>query len=169
MTIVLYKLEKTFRHFVASFILLMTISVSTGLVLVYQTTSYTDSGVVERYKGSLITDDELDIPDQYPKSEFEMLLNTHNHLFGFSVIFLCIGSIFYFNSTITNGWKYFLLIEPFISVLITFSGLWLIRFLDPLFVYFVFAAAVISYLSYFFMTTIILYELLLKPNRTINE
>ena len=34
------------------------------------------------------TMDQLDIPDHYPKSYFEMLLNTHNHLFGFSIILL---------------------------------------------------------------------------------
>ena len=137
MSVKLYRLDKTMRHFLAAFVLLMTLAVSTGLVLVYHTTSYSKDGVVERYRGSENTD-EFDIPAQFPKSRFEMLLNTHNHLFGFSIIFLVVGFIFYFNSIITGGWKYLLLIEPFISVLITFSGLWFIRFYDTFFIYFVF-------------------------------
>ena len=136
--------------------------------MVYQTTSYSNDGVVERYRGSEDTD-AFDIPAQFPKSEFEMLLNTHNHLFGFSIIFLVVGFIFYFNSIITGGWKYLLLTEPFISVFITFSGLWLIRFYDSFFVYFVFAAAFVTYLSYYLLSAVILYELLIKAGRDVNE
>ena len=91
-----------------------------------------------------------------------MLLNTHNHLFGFAVIFVCIGILFYFNSTLDSGWKYFLLVEPFFSIVFTFGGLWLIRFVNPLFIWVVFTAAFLTYLSYYIMSIVLLYELLIK-------
>ena len=89
------------RHFLAAFVILLSVAVTTGLIFVYETTSYESNEVVERYNGSPKSDD-FEIPLEYPKSTFEMLLNTHNHLFGFAVIFVCIGILFYFNSTISE-------------------------------------------------------------------
>ncbi len=161
MPIVLYKLDKTFRHFLASFILLLSVAVSTGLLFVYQTTSIETEGIIERYNGSEV-DEDFAIPEEFPKSIFEMLLNTHNHLFGFAFIFLCVGTLFYFNTVITSGWKYFLLVEPFFSILLTFGGLWLVRFVDTSFVLLVFISAILTYLSYYIICFILLYELIIK-------
>lgn len=164
MTIKLFKLDKTLRHFLAAFILLLSFAVSTGLGFIYHTTAYEKEGVVERYRGSDVSA-EFEIPDQFPKSMFEMLLNTHNHLFGFAFIFLAIGTIFYFNSIVTNSWKYFLMVEPFVSVLFTFTGLWLIRFVETSFIYVVFLSAVLTYVSFYLMAFISFYELLFKAGK----
>lgn len=161
MPIVLYKLDKSLRHFLAAFIMLLTLAVSSGLIFIFHTTSFESNGVVERYNGSVESKD-FEIPDEYPKSLFEMLLNTHNHLFGFAIIFFCIGIVFYFNSVITSGWKYILLVEPFFSILFTFGGLWLIRFVDVSFVWLVFLSAFLTYLSYLIICVVLLYELLIK-------
>ena len=99
MSIVLYKLDKTIRHFLASFILLLSVAVSTGLLFIYHTTSIETDGIIERYNGSEV-DEDFAIPEEFPKSIFEMLLNTHNHLFGFAFIFFCIGTLFYFILTL---------------------------------------------------------------------
>jgi hypothetical protein len=161
MTLSLYTLDKNLRHFLAAFILLLTVAVSTGLLFVYHTTTIETDGIIERYNGSQV-DEDFSIPDEYPKSLFEMLLNTHNHLFGFAFIFLCIGILFYFNSIIGGGWKYFLMIEPFFSIILTFGGLWLIRYVDTSFVFLVLISAILTYLSYYIIIGIILYELLFK-------
>jgi hypothetical protein len=168
MSVKLYELDKTLRHFLASFIILLSIAVLVGLVFVYHTTSFKEDGVVERYSGSAVTEN-FEIPDEYAKSVFEMLLNTHNHLFGFAFIFLALGIIFYFNSIINNNWKYFLLTEPFLSVLLTFGGLWLIRFVDRLFIHIVIISAVLTYAGFFIMSAVLLYELLVKAKTADNE
>ena len=163
MQIKLYNLDRILRHFLAALVLLLMSATFTGLAFVYQTTQFNKTGVTERYNGSIVDpDDDLDVPENYPKSLHELLLNTHNHLFGFAFIFLSIGFIFYFNSAISGAWKYFLMVEPFLSVLLTFSGFWVMRFIDPSFVYIVFISAALTYGTLFFMASILLYELLLK-------
>lgn len=159
----LYQLDPTLRHFLAAFTLLLSIATAVGLTFVYQTTRMQFSGVIERYNGSDFEtlDETIDIPENYPKSISEMLLNTHNHLFGFSLIFLSMGILFYFNSFITGKWKSILLIEPFISVFITFASMWGMRFIAPAFVYLLLFTAILTYLSFFVMAAIILYELLI--------
>ena len=167
MHIKLYQLDPTLKHFLAAFTLLLCIATSVGLIFVYQTTRVQFSGVIERYNGSDLDsmDDTLDIPENYPKSISEMLLNTHNHLFGFSFIFLSVGLLFFCNSLIIGKWKSILLIEPFISVFITFASMWGMRFISPSFVYVLMFAAILTYLSFFVMALIILYELLFYRSR----
>jgi len=158
----LHQLDPTLKHFLAAFTLLLSIATSVGLTFVYQTTRMQLSGVIERYNGSDLEtlDETIDIPENYPKSISELLLNTHNHLFGFSFIFLSMGILFFFNSFIDGKWKSILLVEPFISVFITFASMWGMRFIDPAFAYVLVLAAVLTYLSFFVMAAVIVYELL---------
>ncbi len=158
----LYQLNPTLRHFLAAFTLLLSLATAVGLTFVYQTTRMQFSGVIERYNGSDSEnmDEAIDIPENYPKSISEMLLNTHNHLFGFSFIFLSMGILFYFNSFITGKWKSILLVEPFISVFITFASMWGMRFMVASFVYLLVFSAILTYLSFFVMAAVIVYELL---------
>ena len=91
-----------------------------------------------------------------------MLLTTHNHIISFALIFFLIGIIFYFNTIITGKIKFFLLIEPLISTIFTFSSLWGIRFIDKSFILITILSSSILYLSFYFIVLILLYELLIK-------
>jgi hypothetical protein len=163
MQIKLYKLDRTQRHFLAAFVSLLMIATLLGLAFVYQTTQFEKSGVVERYNGSGVDSDaEMDVPESYPKSAIELLLNTHNHLFGFSFVFFSLGMLFYFNSTLAGFWKYVLMVEPFLSVLLTFSSIWAMRFIHPDFVFVTLISAFFTYAALFVMGIILLYELLYK-------
>ena len=62
-----------------------------------------------------------------------MIQTTHEHVNSFAIISFMIGVIFYFNSIINGKLKTFLMIEPFISTIITFLSLWLIRFINTSF------------------------------------
>ncbi len=94
----------------------------------------------------------------------EMLITTHNHILGFSFIFFITGMIFYFNSIISGFWKSFLLIEPTISIVITFGSIWLMRFVHEDFVYLTILSSVILYLSFFIMAGVSAYELKFKKS-----
>ena len=67
-----------------------------------------------------------------------------------------------FNSSITSGLKTILIVEPFISILTTFGGIWLIRFVHPAFSYLVIISGILMYGCYFTMAGVLLYELGLK-------
>ena len=139
----------------------LTVGVGIGLYYVANTTELTPAGTAEHFSGSEI-DAEFNIPEKYPKPVSELLTTTHNHILSLTLIFLVIGGIFYFNSSISGRMKTFLIAEPFISILTTFGGIWLIRFVHPAFVYLVIPSGILMYICYFIMAGVLLYELGLK-------
>ncbi len=163
MNIKLFEFPEILKKFILTYTIVLTIGVTVGLVFVSQTTGFNSSGAVERFRGSDI-EEEFEIPEQYPKSIHEMLMTTHNHILGFSFIFLSLGLIFYFNSIVNGFWKSFLMIEPLISTLITFGSIWGIRFIHPDFVYVTIISSSLLYISFYIMSAIISYELIFKKN-----
>jgi hypothetical protein len=157
----LVDLPQNIKYFLAAFLLLMSLGVSLGLVYVYETTEMTSGGTEEHYTGSTPNDD-MDIPEKYPKELESMLLTTHTHLISFSFIFFFLGLIFYMNSTITGGWKTFIIIEPFISVLITFGSIWGVRYSSLIYSNYIILFGILTYLSFYLMVAMSLYELLVK-------
>ena len=140
----------------------ITIGVGVGLYYVGYTTQYSPSGTSEHFAGSQVSDD-FDIPDKYPKPFSELLNTTHTHVISMTFIFIITGGIFFFNSLITGSIKTFLIVEPFISIIVTFGGIWLVRFIHPGFSYLVIISGILMYLSFFIMASTIFYELSIKP------
>ena len=154
----LKNLDTTAKIFLSFFLFTMLIGIFLGLGFVYYTTDLNIEGTIEHYNGSEILEDE--IPEEFPKPLETMILTTHAHVNSFALISLIIGMIFYFNSIIKNKLKLFLMIEPFISTIITFLGLWLLRYVDENFVYIVMISGTLMYLFWIIMILISIYELL---------
>lgn len=159
----LSELDSLLKRFLLTYIIILTIGVSLGLVFVNHTTSFSSEGAVERFSGSEELD-EFGIPKSSPKTFYELLMTTHNHIIGFSFIFLTIGFIFYFTDTISIKFKMFLMIEPLVSILLSFGSIWGIKYIDVGFVYITIASAVLMYLSYYLMAGIIIKELLFSKS-----
>ncbi|OQY69703.1 MAG: hypothetical protein B6D45_12395 [Ignavibacteriales bacterium UTCHB3] len=67
------------------------------------------------------------------------------------------------NSTITGNFgKGFLMVEPLISTLFTFGGIWLVRFVHPGFIYLTVVSSSLIYISFAVMAIVALYELTVK-------
>ena len=139
----------------------LTVGVGIGLYYVANTTQLSPDGTTEHFSGSEVESD-FDIPEKYPKPVSELLTTTHNHILSLTLIFLVIGGIFYFNTSIGGRMKTFLIAEPFISIITTFGGIWLMRFVHPAFVYLVIPSGILMYGCYFIMAGVLLYELRLK-------
>ncbi|MBN1300355.1 MAG: hypothetical protein JW995_03995 [Melioribacteraceae bacterium] len=165
MEIKLYQLDRLLKNILSTFLALISAALLVGIIYLVQTTNASKSGVVERWNGSESAyKNEVQFRESFPKPVSEMLVTTHNHLFGFAFIFISVGLIFYYNSTITGFWKSFLIIEPFISAFVTFGSIWLVRFLHEYFVYLTIASAILMYVCYSIMTVVSLYELNMKNN-----
>ena len=150
-------LDSTARIFLSFFLVTMLIGILTGLGYVYYTTNMNADGTIEHYRGSQVLDDE--IPEEFPKPLEEMILSTHAHVNSFALISLVIGMIFYFNSLISGIIKLIFMIEPFLSTIITFSSLWLLRYTNQGFVYIVIISSFLMYLFWIVMIITCLYEL----------
>jgi len=154
----LYQLPRAIKILLMLTVLNLTAGVSIGLYYVSNTTHLSLEGTAEQFRGSSV-DNNFDIPEKFPKPISELLTSTHNHIISMTFIFFIMGGIFYFNSIITGFWKSFFIAEPFFSILVTFGGIWLIRFIHSSFSYLVMISGILMYLSFFIMAGTIIYEL----------
>lgn len=161
MSMKIFQFPKQLKFLIASLLLSLTFGVIIGLGFLYYTTSYSTTKAIERYNGSQLTN-EFEIAENYPKPISEIFITTHNHIIAFTLIFSVVGFIFYFSSIPNGRLKNFLLIEPFISIIISFGSLWLIRFVNENFIYLMAVSSSLIYLSYFTMVSLILYEIFFK-------
>ena len=152
------------KMLILAFSICLVVGVTIGLVYVYATESTTAAGTVEHYRGSDVADD-FDIPEKYPKTFEGMLLITHTHVIAFAIIFLILGLLWAMNSIVVGWWKLFFLVEPFVSVLITFLSLWGIRYISDSFSYMSVVFGVLTYASFYFMALIVMLEILNRQKR----
>lgn len=142
---------------ITAFLILLTFGYSIGLLLVEHKTALTPAGITEEYKGT--NEDSQEEVIKYPRSKNEMYIFLHNHVTSLSVIFFIIGFIFYFSSAVSCQIKTFLILEPFISIAVTFSGIWLLWETSQLFSWLVLVSGILMGLSYAAMVVLILIEL----------
>ena len=124
-------------------------------------------GTEVRYAGDSEPEDfdpDIDVLENPPKSALELVSHAHSHIVSFSFIFFLTALIFERNSIVTGKLKRFLMIEAFISIILTFGGFFLIRFIDRGFSYLVIASSSLMYLSFYVMVLICLYELIFIKN-----
>ena len=111
------------------FLISLSVGYFTGLLFVNNTTSLNADGIEENYNGNFTEDesDEFDFNQEikYKKSEREIITIIHEHVISFSLIFFCTGLLLYF-CELHLKLKSFLIIEPFISTVITFGGIYLL-------------------------------------------
>ena len=117
----LYSLPKQAKYFCAAFIIVLSIGYYTGLTFVSQTTNNSTIGIEENYLGN---EDDLEADTmKFKKGEREMLTIIHTHILSLSFIFFLLG-IFVLMTSLPKKLKGFLLIEPFVSIIITFGGIY---------------------------------------------
>ncbi len=112
-----------FRLFVVCFVIILNIGFFTGFNFVRVTTSMNSTGIEENYLGN--EDDEDAEIMHFKKSEQEVLTLVHNHVLSLSLIFFVLGVLVYTTNE-KSSVKGFLMFEPFISLILTFGGIYLL-------------------------------------------
>lgn len=103
------------------FTLAMSIGYFTGFNFIYRTTELKPQGIEENYNGN--EEDEQAEEMMFKKPEKEILTTIHTHILSFSLIFIALCGVLLAVPMPTKI-KSFLLIEPFISTILTFGGIW---------------------------------------------
>lgn len=130
---------------------------TTSLVYVWRTTNLVPTGVAGHYRG---TDPESgEAAMQFPKSLAEMLTITHTHLLSMAVIFVLTGLGVALCAAVSERWKRFLIAEPFVALLVSFSAMWLMRYADPRFAWLLEASSSILAVTFYAQSWVILREL----------
>ena len=116
----LRNLPKELKLLAGLFLFSMLFGYGASFVLVVDQTSLSPSGIEENYNGNEDNDEAKTI--KFKKSKYEMLTTIHSHVFTLSMIFLATGIMAYFTG-LPRKVKLFLIAEPIISLILTFSSL----------------------------------------------
>jgi len=116
-------LPKEIKLLIGAFIIVLSIGFYTGLLFVGETSSANPNGIEEHYLGNEADEDAAIM--RFKKSDQEMLTLVHNHILSMSIIFFLLGGIVSITK-LNRKLKLVLIVEPFISVVLTFGGLYLL-------------------------------------------
>jgi len=130
---------------------------TTSLVFVWRTTRLTPPGIESRYRGA--DPEATQAAMQFPKSFTEMLTITHTHLLSMAVIFLLTGLGVALCGWPSERWKRRLIAEPFVALLVSFSAMWLMRYVDPRFSWLLEASSAVLAVTFYLQSYLILREL----------
>jgi hypothetical protein len=148
-------LDTNLKKLLIYYLFTIGIGFSLGVLYVYLNSEFSNTGMIEQYIGN---NDEWE--PKLPKTLKDLISHTHEHITMFSIIFLSIGVIFSYNSVIKGFWKSFLILEPFISIIITFGGFFVIRYITITFSYVIIFSSFLMYICFYIMLFICLYELI---------
>lgn len=119
----IHSFPKEIKMLIAVFLIILSIGFFTGLLFVNDTSNMGSEGIEMQYLGNEF-DEDADIM-KFKKSEREILTLVHNHVLSLSMIFFMVALILS-TTSINKKFKKFLMIEPFISVLLTFGGIYIL-------------------------------------------
>ena len=155
----LSKLPGEIKLLITAFIITLNIGFFTGINFVKITSTFKSSGIESNYLGNE-EDEEAEVM-QFKKSKKEILTLVHNHILSLSVIFLLLGGILSLTS-LNITFKKFLMFEPFISIVLTFGGIYILWNGVLWFKYIIMISGIAMVLSVIISSFIILKELLLQ-------
>lgn len=130
---------------------------TTSLVFVWHTTRLVPAGVSSHYRGAAV-DSLASGAMQFPKSFSEMLTITHTHLLSMAVIFVITGLGIALCARVSERWRRFLIAEPFCALLLSFSAMWLMRYVDPHFAWLLEASSALLAITFYVQSFFILRE-----------
>jgi len=153
----IHQLPKEIKLVIMAFLVVLSIGFYGGLSFVNNTTSMQPAGVETHYLGNE-SDEEASVM-KFKKSEREILTIVHNHILSMSVIFFLL-SLLLSTTSINKKLKYFLMIEPFLSIILTFGGIYFLWSGINWFKYIVIISGIFMTLSFIIATFSIGYQIL---------
>ena len=119
----IYSLPKEFKNLVVPFILVLSIGYFVSILLVDHTSSLSPTGIEENYLGNESKDPQNIY--KFKKTKYQIYNLLHSHIISMSMIFFITGLLLLITD-LNYYFKMFLIIEPFVSILITFGGIYLL-------------------------------------------
>ena len=153
----IHQFPKEIKALIMVFIVVLSIGFLGGLTFVNNTTSMNVSEIETHYLGN--ENDENAEMMKFKKNEREILTVVHGHILSMSVIFFLL-SLILATTSINKKLKYFLMIEPFLSIVLTFGGIYLLWSGITWFKYIVIISGVFMTFSFVVATLSIAYQIL---------
>jgi len=148
------------KKLVGLFLIVLSVGYFTGIGFVKNTTEFSPEGTVENYLGNE-SNQKAEVM-KFRKSDREILTIVHTHILSMSVIFFILAILVY-GVSIPSKIKGVLLLEPLISVLVTFGGIYLIWLGFPEMSYVVMLSGSLMTVSFIVSVLLVFREILRKP------
>ena len=132
---------------------------TTSLLFVHHTTRMTPGGVASHYRGNATDSAASEAAMEFPKSYAEMLTITHTHLLSMAVIFVLSGLALALCERPSEAWRRALIVEPFVALLVSFSAMWLMRYVDARFSWLLSLSSALMALTFYVQSFLVLREL----------
>jgi hypothetical protein len=155
----IFLLPKEIKLLIGVFVIVLSIGFFSGLLFVGETSSANPNGIEEQYLGNE-HDEDAEVM-KFKKSEKEMLSLVHSHVLSMSIIFFLLALIVSITK-LKKQLKTFLMVEPLISVVLTFGGLYFLWVGILWMKYIVMFSGTLMTLSFLLSVVIILKQLLQK-------
>lgn len=162
----IYKLPQEVKILMGVFLLIILIGYFSSLIMVDRTTSMSSQGIEENFVGNEANLHAVDM--KFQKSETQVLGIIHSHILSMSFLFLLIG-LFLSITQLSLKIKLFLMIEPFISILLTFGGIYFLWKGISWFKYIIIFSGSLMTLTLLISSLIIFYQLFQKKSFEIKE
>ncbi len=165
---VLSNFPKEIKLFIGVFVIVLSVGFYTGLLFVNETSTASPNGIEENYLGN--EDDENAEVMKFHKSEREMITIVHTHILSMSFIFFLLGILVWLTN-LPKKLKLFLTVEPFLSVLITFGGIYLLWTGILWMKYIVVLSGILMTTTFTISSLFVLHQLFIRPstNQRINQ
>lgn len=159
----IYTFPKEIKLLLIAFVVVLSVGFFTGLLFVNETSSANPNGIEEQYLGNENNENAVEM--KFKKTDKHMLNIVHSHILSMALIFFLLGLILS-TTQLQYKLKVFLMVEPLISVILTFGGIYLLWKGITWMKYIVMISGTLMTLSYTFSVFIILKQLLLpKTNK----
>ena len=120
--ITLENLTGLWRNLLIAFVITLSFGYGTGMYYLTLTSGLQTQSIEENYLGNEADGAAMEM--KFKKPEKEVVSIIHSHVISFSLIFLAISGLLLMTSYSTRL-KSILVIEPFVSIILTFGGIWL--------------------------------------------
>ena len=155
----IFSLPREIKVLIGVFVIVLSIGFFSGLLFVGETSSANPNGIEEQYLGNEHDEDAKVM--KFKKSEKEMLSLVHSHVLSMSIIFFLLALIVSITK-LKGQLKMFLMVEPLVSVVLTFGGLYFLWTGILWMKYIVMFSGTLMTLSFLLSVLIILKQLLQK-------
>ncbi len=159
----IYSFPKYYKNTILIFVIMVNIGFFTGLFFIENTTNFKSVGIQEQYLGN--ENNEKAFEMKFKKPQKEMLTLIHNHILSLSILFFVMSSLLAITG-INKKIKSFLMIEPFLSLLVTFGGLYIVWSGVLWFSYIVIISGTLMTFSFLGASVLIVTELFKKPEKS---
>lgn len=139
------------------FLLFVIAGLVTTWILQFQRIGFSYERIVAYYLGG-----EINGQTSFAKNFNVLLEETHFHTFIMGITFLVLSHLFIATS-LRRGAKWFFILLTFVANIADIAGVWLVRYISPLFAYLLMTAWIGLWLGYLAMLFAPLYEMWLRP------